>query len=202
MTARAINIITVVYPNSITRQISGLRHISSSPNAGAAGKEVNFTCGSFVRYSLVLDDGVVTSATFSSNGCGYMLAAADVLAAFMTGRHLKELHGLMIESLQEQVVSQIGAIPAGRIECIGACISALRAAFADLRMRQVEEFRGEKALLCTCFGVTEETVDMLLRDIAVDTVRDVTRICRAGGGCCGSCTMMIQEMLDNRLHGR
>jgi NAD(P)H-nitrite reductase large subunit len=59
-------------------------------------------------------------------------------------------------------------------------------------------FRGEKALVCTCFGVTEETIDEALQISAVQTVEDVTSLCRAGGGC-GACTMMIQEMLDNRF---
>ena len=129
-----------------------------------------------------------------------MLAAADILAAYVTGRQLKELHGLTIENLTEQVASQIGAVPSGRGECVDTCIGALRGAFAYFRSSQIEEFRGEKALLCTCFGVTEETVEIVLQDITVDTVDDVTRHCRAGGGC-GSCTMMIQEMLDNRLDG-
>ena len=188
----------MVYPDSITVILADLRHFSTALGPGTAGKEVSFTCGSFVRYSLVIEDGVVSSAMFSSNGCGYMLAAADILAYLVTGEELRELHGLADGRLHEYVAGRIGTAPAGRSECIDASISALRGAFAHFRSVQIEEFRGEKALVCTCFGVTEETIEALLHDAAVETVDDVTRLSRAGGGC-GSCTMMIQEMLDNRL---
>lgn len=188
----------MVYPENISEYIAGLRHFSTAPDPGAAGKEVNFACGSFVLYSLVIDDGAIATATFSSNGCGYMMAAADILADLVTGEKLRELHGLAPKSLRESVSRRTGEVPASRRECIEACIKGLREAFSHFRDTKIEEFRGEKALLCTCFGITEETVETLLQDSAVRAVEDVTRRCRAGGGC-GSCTMMIQEMLDNRL---
>jgi len=188
----------VVYPDYINLLLADLKHFSAHLSPGTAGKDVNFACGSFVRYLLIIEDGVVMSATFSSNGCGYMLTAADTLADLVTGRELKQLHGLADRLLHEYVAGRIGAVPSGRSECIDACISALRQAFAHFRRARIEEFRGEKALVCTCFGVTEETIDEALQISAVQTVEDVTIRCRAGGGC-GACTMMIQEMLDNRF---
>jgi len=190
----------VVYPDSIIESIADLRHFSLDRDLNAIAKEVNFDCGSFVRYSLAIDDGVVTSATFSSNGCGFMLAAADILADHVTGQGLRELHGLEEGHLHEYIAGRTGEVPAGRGKCINTCISALHEAFAHYRSTRIEEFRGEKALICTCFGVTEETIDALLQNADVETVEDVTRLCRAGAGC-GSCTMMIQEMLDNRFGG-
>jgi len=188
----------VVYPDSINLLVADLKHLSAPLSPGTAGQEVNFACGSFVRYLLVIDDGTVVSATFSSTGCGYMLAAADVLGDLVTGQDLRQLHGLADRLLHEYVAGRIGTVPTGRSECIDACIGALREAFAHFRRAQIEEFRGEKALVCTCFGVTEETIDKSLQNSAVQTVEDVTSLCRAGGGC-GACTMMIQEMLDNRF---
>ena len=195
----AINIVDVLYPDSITEIISKLRHFSAAESTGTRGKEVNFACGSFIKFSVDIKVGVVVSATFSSNGCGFMLAAADILADHVAGQGLKHLHGLADQRLHEQIAGSLGKAPAGRGECIDACISALRGAFAHFRNSQIEEFRGEKALICTCFGVTEETIENVLQDPAVQTVEDVTLLCRAGGGC-GSCTMMIQEMLDGRLY--
>ena len=193
----AINIVDVVYPDSITKTISGLKHFSADEGPGTVGKDVNFACGSFVRFYVDIEDGAVTSVTFSSNGCGYMMAAADMLADHVAGRELTELQGLAEGRLHEYVDGRIDKAPVGRNDCIDSCINALRGAFAHFRNSQIEEFRGEKALICTCFGVTEETIERVLQNAAVETVVDVTRLCRAGGGC-GSCTMMIQEMLDNR----
>jgi NifU-like protein len=73
--------------------------------------------------------------------------------------------------------------------------SALRAAFSDHRARLIGEFTGERALVCTCFGVTEETIERYIAGGAAESVDDVSKATRAGGGC-GSCRMLIQEMLD------
>lgn len=137
----------------------------------------------------------VASSTFRSNGCGYMLACADVLTAIISGSELTELHGLDTSELFANVEQELGPIPADRRECLVACTDAIRTAFADHRSREIEEFRGEKALICTCFGVAEQTIEHLIdsgRAIAVD---DVKAACRAGSGC-GSCTMLIEEMLN------
>lgn len=154
-------------------------------------------CGCFTAYSLEISDlNVVSAAKFVSNGCGYMIAAADVLAKVIAGKKLSGLHGLDKTELIESMENELGALPPDRRDCVICSISAVRAAFADNRRRRIEEFQGEKALICTCFGVTEESIQRYIEDSDPRLVEDVTRACRAGGGC-GSCVMLIQEMLDN-----
>ena len=68
-------------------------------------------------------------------------------------------------------------------------------AFSGLRARQIEEFTGEKALICTCFGVSEETIEKAVAANKLETVEDVIDVCNAGGGC-GSCRFLIQEIID------
>jgi NifU-like protein len=121
-----------------------------------------------------------------------------VLAEVVRGKKLADLHGLDETELSIEVLSPLAAFPENRRKCLETCIQALRAAFADLRAKQVEEYRGEKALICTCFGVSEETIETLIRQDHLETVDQVTLSCRAGSGC-GSCTLLIQEMLDTRL---
>lgn len=164
----------------------------------------NFSCGSYVRFALSIDSQTqtVTDASFLSNGCGFMLAAADTLAERVAKRRLVDLHGLADADLYKHAIECLGDIPLERNECIAACVEALRAAFADLRAKRIEEFQGEKALICTCFGVSEETIEGLLSEPgAVSTghssVEEISAATGAGLGC-GSCRMLIQEMLDTR----
>jgi NifU-like protein len=126
-----------------------------------------------------------------------MVAFADILAEHVAHKNLGDLHSLQRHKLMEAAEINLGEIPRNRRGCAAACISALRHAFADYRSRQVEEFRGEKALVCTCFGVTEETIENVVQEPGIATVDGVTKRCKAGSGC-GSCTMIIQEILDNR----
>jgi len=69
---------------------------------------------------------------------------------------------------------------------------------AAYRERRVEEFQGEKALICTCFGVSEETIVTAISENSLSDVDQVVDLCRAGSGC-GSCRMLIQELVDMRL---
>ena len=187
----------VVYPEKIANRLKHMQHAGMCAGGNAVGTEANFGCGSFVRFSLSIDTGSnsVADAGFISNGCGFMLAAGDVLAESVIKRRLVDLHGLDVADQNNLIANKLGEISAGRQECVDACVDALRAAFADFRSRQIEEFRGEKALICTCFGIAEETIEMQIEKGSLRTVEEVAHVCNAGSGC-GSCRMLIQEILD------
>jgi len=188
----------VVYPNKIRERLAHRPYDRLEIESNAAATAANFCCGSFVRISLSInaESRIVTNANFASNGCGFMIAAADVLAEYISGKSLTDLHGLTDRELNMHIQSNLGELPYGRRECVSVCIESLRAAFADHRARQIEEFQGEKRLICTCFGVSEETIEGLIAKKSLKTVDEVTVSCNAGGGC-GSCRMLIQEMLDD-----
>lgn len=187
----------MVYPEKIRKKIAKPQHQRSLAAANAAATAANFSCGSFVRFSLLIDEEgrFVADVSFLSNGCGFMIAAANVLAESVTGKSLSDLHGLTDADLNTHIQTSLDEFPRERRECSNTCIEALRAAFADHRDRLVEEFRGEKALICTCFGVSEEAIEALIAKGLATTIEDIGLKCNAGSGC-GSCRMLIQEMLD------
>ncbi len=127
-----------------------------------------------------------------------MIAAADVLAETVGKSYLVDLQGLKSPDLFAAIEAELDAFPGDRRHCSDVCIEALQNAFADLRAKRVEEFRGEKALICTCFGVSEETIEDCIAKKPAQTVDDVSDACNAGSGC-GSCRMLIQEMLDSHV---
>lgn len=169
------------------------------PGENARGKDASFVCGSFVQFSVSVDaeSKSVAAAGFQTNGCGFMTAAADVLVEAVKGRRLGDLHGLARPELLAEIEARLGVFTENRRHCADCCIDALAMSFANYRTKQIEEFQGEKALICTCFGVTEETIELQIDAKSLNTIEEVTQICNAGGGC-GSCRMLIQEMLDTR----
>ena len=188
----------MVYPEKITDRLTKIERIHVSDGANAIGTGAALCCGSYVRFSLVINaENRIADAGFNSNGCGFMLAAADVLAESLIERRLVDLHGLHSIELSKSVEVCLGDIPVKRNECIGACVDALRSAFMDFRARRIDEFVGEKALICTCFGVSEDTIECAIDEHSLETVADVTVKTNAGGGC-GSCRMLIQEIIDGR----
>lgn len=186
----------MLYPESIKTRLAHLTHCRELMDTTAEGIGVNLACGSTVRFFLRIEErGQITDAAFRSNGCGHSRVAADVLAQWVINKRLVELHGLDDSALREIIENEIGEIPDANIACITAAISALKDAFADYRTRRREEFRGEKALICTCFGVTEERIEELITKSQPTSVEQITSLSGAGGGC-GSCRMLIQELLD------
>lgn len=163
------------------------------------GRAVSFECGSMVNIRLRVDTATKTidEIGFSSNGCGYMVVAAQSLADEFEGRNLKDLHGADSNEIASVIERRIGELPRMRKQCLDTAIEAFRNAVADHRKRVVEEFRGEVVLICTCFGVSEDRIIDVIRETHAVDPSDVAMGCNAGNGC-GSCRMLIQELIDTR----
>ncbi len=188
------------YPQKITERLRKPKCRGSIDGANGVGTDASFVCGCYVRSYLRIDpeSKKIEAAGFRTNGCGFMAAAADVIAADAAGRNLADLHGSDSAEVRENVEAELGEFPDGRGHCLEVPIAAFHAALADHRALMIEEFRGERALICTCFGVSEDTIEAVIAGGRAHSVEDVTRLCRAGGGC-GSCRMLIQEMLDQHV---
>lgn len=187
-----------VYPKKIGDALQGMSFAGKVSPANAVGTGANFACGSFVRFHLHIDPDTkeILSIGFESNGCGFMLAGAEAVARECARTRLTELRGAGRGFLSPEVSGLLGEFPDDRAACGEAVVDALESAFADFRAMQIEEFRGETALVCTCFGVSEDRVNEVIASTDAASLEDVTRACNAGGGC-GSCRMLIQELLES-----
>ena len=185
------------YPKKISERFYALTRSGKPEKTNAVGTGASFVCGTFVRLFLEIDVSTkqIKDAKYKTNGCGFTIAAAEVLTENIVGKKLTELHGLKNEELATEIESETGLFPAGRKHCSEICFDALHAALNDFRSLQIEEFTGEQALICTCFGVSENEIESVIEKNAVESVEEVTGICNAGGGC-GSCVMLIQELID------
>jgi NifU-like protein len=186
------------YPPAVRERLNSPLHVGTIPGADAQGTSASFLCGSYTRFSLSIDDNaVIEDAKFTTNGCGFMVAAADTIASWIKNKELADLHGLRDDDLLQVVSRTLDKFPAERVQCSTIVFEALRASLAGYRAQRIDEFRGEKALICTCFGITEDTIIETIEKHNVTDVDEVTSICRAGSGC-GSCRMLIAELIDAR----
>lgn len=187
------------YPDKIDELFSAPKRAGKAARTNAVGTGVSFVCGSFVRFFLEIDleTKVIRDARYKTNGCGFAIAAAEVLTKKVCGQKLTELHGLNDARFAREIENELGEFSADRKHCAGICFDALEGAFGDFRALQIEEFAGEKALICTCFGVSEETILSLISENEAETVEEIGLACNAGTGC-GSCRFLIQELIDIR----
>lgn len=190
------------YPAKVNDRFRVPRFAGRVSEANAVATSASFQCGCFALMSMAIDKEakVIVRIGFQSNGCGFMVAAADAIAEGLIGRELADLHSMDEGEAVSSLEARFGAFPRERLQCAHVVLEAVRGALADYRALLIEEFRGEKALICTCFGVSEETIEAFISANAPGSVEEVTSACRAGGGC-GSCRMLIQEMIDERAGG-
>lgn len=176
-----------VYPKQIADLVREPKFCGALENTNAVGREAKFDCGCFIRIAMTIgaSSNRIEHIAYQTNGCGFMVAAAESILSRLQGRQLTVLHGLIDD---EPAVGD-------RSDCWSAAHNAAKSAFADYRDRRVEEFRGEKALICTCFGVAEEAVEEFVRSSHPKDAGEVAQALRAGSGC-GSCRMLIQEIVD------
>ncbi len=185
------------YPEKISEKFHAPKNIGKAACANAVGTSATFICGAILRLTLQIETNTkeILDARFQTNGCGFLIASADALTEKIIGKRLVELHGLDKQNLQREIESELGTFENHRHHCLDLTFDALQNSFADFRASQIEEFAGEKALICTCFGVLEETIEYLIKEKSLETVEEITDACNAGGGC-GSCQPLIQEIID------
>ncbi len=185
------------YPPKISERFHAPKNAGKLEGANAVGTNATFVCGAVLRIVMQIETGTkeILRAKFQTNGCGYLIAAGDILTEIIRGEKLVEFHSLERQVLQREIENKLGAFSEHRRHCMDLCLETLQNALANFRAFQVEEWTGEKALICSCFGVSEETIENLIKTNSLETVEEVTDVCNAGGGC-GSCQLLIQESID------
>lgn len=183
------------YPEKINKLFNAPTKAGNLENADAHGVSASFVCGSFVRFFLQIETQTIKNAKFKTNGCGFTVAAAEVLAGKIIGKQLADFHGFDKNRLKRDIETDLDKFGEHRKHCLEICVDALQNAFADYRKVQLEEFHGEKALICTCFGVAEETIETLIETENAESIEEIGELCNAGTGC-GSCQFLIQELID------
>lgn len=187
-----------IYPESIARKARSPKFIGRSPDENGAGVAASFVCGSSIRFSLCVEpeSKQIEQIRYETNGCGFVLAAAEDLTERNEGRKLTEL-----SAIEGNSVAPVDLDSNERQHCLDIVSDSFRAALADHRRRTIEEFKGETALICTCFGVSEDKILDAINNRQLRTVSSVSALCNAGSGC-GSCQMLIQELIDSAAGGR
>ena len=185
------------YPPKVSEKFHQPKNVGQADRANAVGTNATFVCGAVLRFSLWIDRETkeIHAAKFQTNGCGFLIAAADALAEKIVGRRLTELHSFDRQFLESEIENEIGKFSEHRTHCLNLTTKTLQIALADFRRLQIEEFAGERALICTCFGISEETIEKSIAENSLETVEEITDACNAGGGC-GTCQPLIQEIID------
>jgi NifU-like protein len=165
------------------------RNVGDATEPSFTGRAASLTCGAHVRFSVQVDEKqLVSEARFRAVGCNVLVAAASMLTERVQG--LTTADAAVVGQDPVALANRIGSLRCVTLAC-DALIDAIRA-FSDAAR---DDWVGDEALICTCFFVSERTIENEIRSRGLATVAEVTNACNAGGGC-GSCHQLIQEILE------
>lgn len=151
-------------------------------------------CGAVVKVSLDIDRSQrIIDARFKAAGCSSLVGTASYLTEQIKG----ELSGEVAALVQQPAITvreALGEVGPEREHCVSLVCDALLAAIGAYSDSVRDEWQGDEALICSCFCVSERTIDDAIKAGGLSTVAEVTKACNAGGGC-RSCYSLIEDML-------
>jgi NifU-like protein len=162
------------------------RNVGDAGEPSFTGRSASLSCGALVRFSIQVDEAhLISQARFRAAGCNVLIAAASMLTEQVTGMTTAEAATIRIDP------TACGAIAR----------DALLDAIREYSNAARDDWAGDEALICTCFFVSERTIEREIQTRGLTTVAEVTKACNAGAGC-GSCHQLIQEIIEtNDLPG-
>ena len=144
------------------------------------GRAASLSCGAHVRVSIQVDEGhLISEARFRAAGCNVLVASASLLTEQITGMTTADAAAFAQNNSEK---------------CAELACNALLDAIREYSNAARDDWAGDEALICTCFFVSERTIEREIQTGGLTTVAEVTRACNAGAGC-GSCHQLIQEIL-------
>lgn len=155
------------------------RNVGDAGEPSFTGRSASLSCGAHVRVSIRVDEGhLISQARFRAAGCNLLIAAASMLTEQVTGL----------------TTAEAATIGSASTNCAALASDALLDAIREYSNAARDDWAGDEALICTCFFVSERTIEREIQTRGLTTVAEVTKACNAGAGC-GSCHQLIQEIL-------
>ena len=166
------------------------RNVGDAGEPRFTGRGASLACGAHVRISVQVDEEQrVSQARFRAVGCEVLVASASLLTERITG--LTTADAAALGQSPTELAARIGVESAN---CVQLACDALLDAIREYSNAARDDWAGDEALICTCFFVSERTIEREIQTGGLTTVAEVTRACNAGAGC-GSCHQLIQEIL-------
>ena len=172
------------------------RNVGDAEEPSFVGRAASLSCGAHVRFSLQVDEAqVVSQAKFKAAGCSVLVASSSLLTERVV--NVPTAEAAIIGQDTRALKNYFPDLEPEREHCPHLACDALLAAIREYSDAARGEWIGDEALICTCFFVSERTIEQEIATSGLRTVAEVTRACNAGGGC-GSCHQLIQEILETQ----
>jgi NifU-like protein len=167
------------------------RNVGDAGEPSFTGRSASLSCGALVRFSIQVDEAhLISQARFRAAGCNVLIASGSFVTEQIRGMTTAEAaaFGQNAAAVSRQLGAESG-------KCVELACNALLDAIREYSNAARDDWAGDEALICTCFFVSERTIESEIQTRGLTTVAEVTKACNAGAGC-GSCHQLIQEILE------
>lgn len=157
------------------------------------GEVGSIACGDALRLHLKIEvkTDKILDARFQTFGCTSAIASSSALTEMIKGLTLDEA----LKITNKEIAEFLGGLPEAKMHCSVMGQEALEAAIYKYRGIEVEAHEDDEgAMLCVCFGVTENKIRRVIIENDLTTAEQVTNYIKAGGGCT-SCLVNIDELI-------
>lgn len=182
-----------------------MEHFYNPKNQGAieetdeAGKKVvtgevgSIACGDALKLHLKIDETTqkIVDARFQTFGCASAIASSSALTDMIIGMSVEQA----VKVTNRDIAEFLGGLPEEKMHCSVMGAEALEAAiysFKGIPLETHEE--DESALICKCFGVTENRIRKVVKQNKLTQAEQVTNYIKAGGGC-STCYADIDDII-------
>jgi nitrogen fixation NifU-like protein len=107
------------------------RNAGDLPDATAVVEVTNPVCGDVLRLSVRLEEGLVASARFKTQGCVAAIACSSALTELVIGKSPVQLRGIT----PDQVSDTLGGLPPATFHAAQLCADALAALLRKFSQR-------------------------------------------------------------------
>ena len=184
------------YTDKVKEHFFNPHNVGEIKDPDGVGEVGSLACGDALRLTFKLgENGKIRDAKFKTFGCASAIATSSVLTDMIKGLTIDEAAKIT----NKDIANYLGGLPEQKMHCSVMGREALEAAIENYQSGGRKKHELEGKVVCTCFGVTENEIERVIRENDLTTVEQVTNYCKAGGGC-GGCQGEIEKIVE-RLQG-
>jgi NifU-like protein len=180
------------YTDKVKDHFFNPRNVGEIEDADGVGEVGSLACGDALKLTFKLDkNGRIADAKFKTFGCASAIATSSVLTEIIKGKTLDEA----AKVTNKDIADYLGGLPEQKMHCSVMGREALEAAIENYKTGGKKKHELQGNIVCTCFGVTDQEIERVIRENNLKTVEEVTNYCKAGGGC-GGCKGEIEKIIE------
>lgn len=117
-----------MYNDRVIKEFSNPQNVGEMKDANAVGTVGNATCGDIMKIFMKIDENdVIQDVSFQTFGCGAAIATSSVATGMIKGKTVEEA----LKLTNQQVIDELGGLPAQKIHCSVLAEEAIKAAIND-----------------------------------------------------------------------